>query len=61
MLIYLSLSWGMNHPEKELPLALWLQLHCTSLLEKILLGMASINPTGTDREDYQSEWQCNTQ
>lgn len=51
----------MNHPEKELPLALWLQLHCTSLLEKILLGMASINPTGPDREDYQSEWQCNTQ
>lgn len=43
MLIYLSLSCGMNSPEKELPLAMRLQLDCTSLLENIFLGMASIN------------------
>lgn len=48
-------------PEKELPLALCLQLHCTSLLQTIFLGMASVNPSGTVGEDYQRERQCNTQ
>lgn len=61
MLIYLSLSCGMNCPEKELPLALCLQLHCTSLLQNIFLGMASVNPSGTVEEDYQRERQRNTQ
>lgn len=61
MLIYLLLSSGMDCPEKEVPQALWLQLHCASLLEKIFLGMASINPSGTAGEAYQREWQCITQ